>query len=129
MYVSTGGYYYQNTVSAKRAKKSLHINRVRFIRAAVMIALFACSFLFGAMISAYATDEESAVIDQSYSAMLPSAYVSYSVQQGDTLWMIAKSNLPVDADIREFIQEIKAMNHLETSMLQEGQLLQIPTRN
>jgi hypothetical protein len=43
-----------------------------------------------------------------------------------TLWDIAKRSLPKNTDIRDYIQEIKAVNQLETSFIKEGEVLEIP---
>ena len=120
--ISTYGYSYQGPV---KSSKSLHTSRVRIAKVLVLLAFFTLSFLFGAFIQAYASDEEP-IHASVEAAPIEPAYVAYSVEPGDTLWSIAKVHLPKDTDIREFIHDIKAMNHLNTSVLQVGQTLQIP---
>ena len=56
----------------------------------------------------------------------PDHYLSWNVSHGDTLWSIAGSNLPRGRDIRDFISEIKEINHLQTSNILVGQHLRIP---
>lgn len=53
-------------------------------------------------------------------------YIEVFVEQGDTLWDIAKRTLPKNTDIRKYIQEIKAVNNLETAFIKEGDILKIP---
>ena len=126
MYTVTGGYYYQGTV---KSTKSLHTNRNRVKRIILLLVLFTGSFLSGALMNAYASESDAtAVAEQQYTPVV-SAYTSYSVEPGDTLWAIAKLHAPASIDIREFIHDIKAMNHLESSNLHVGQLLQIPNGN
>jgi LysM repeat protein len=56
----------------------------------------------------------------------PSYYLKWSVSSGDTLWKIAESSLPKGRDIRCYISEIREWNHLSSSVIKEGQTLQIP---
>lgn len=48
------------------------------------------------------------------------------VERGDTLWAIASEHLPKGKNIRSYIDIIKRYNHLESSLLMEGQLLVLP---
>jgi LysM repeat protein len=129
-----GGYYYRGQ---SVTKKSVRSNRSRIARIIVFMALITVSVLFGAMMHAYATSADQAVLEVDTKAntdangedaaiLQEPAYIPYSVERGDSLWTIAKRYLPADMDIRNYINEIKAMNSLNSSMLQEGQLLQIP---
>lgn len=123
MYTVSSGYMYQQSVS--KQKERLHKQRQRTARVILMLIMIGLSFLFGAMVSVYATDEKSdaAATETQFSSIV---YVPYSVERGETLWAIAKQYLPENMDIRSFIHDIKMMNQLKSSMLQEGQLLQIP---
>ncbi|OXM87915.1 LysM peptidoglycan-binding domain-containing protein [Paenibacillus rigui] len=51
---------------------------------------------------------------------------SVEVVSGDTLWTIAETHAAKGQDIREYINRIKSLNHLKSSMLHEGQLLILP---
>lgn len=51
--------------------------------------------------------------------------VIYTVQEGDTLWDIAKEHKNPDDDIREIIYEIKEDNPQINKYLQPGQQLKI----
>lgn len=53
---------------------------------------------------------------------------SYIVQKGDTLWRIARDNVPGEEDKRIYIHEIKELNNLESSNLHIGQKLIILTQ-
>lgn len=57
----------------------------------------------------------------------PTGYRSYVVQSGDSLWSIAKENLPEDEeDIGAFVKEIKNINKLQSDFIYDGQLLAVP---
>lgn len=64
----------------------------------------------------------------SASAMKDEKYVmSIQIEQGDTLWGIAKENITSHYDsIDEYIEEIKDCNSLISDTIHEGQYLIIP---
>ena len=47
-------------------------------------------------------------------------YIDYTVGRGESLWSIAADY--TDGDIRDYIYEIKNINNMTTSNLQEGNL-------
>ncbi|HHU30473.1 MAG: LysM peptidoglycan-binding domain-containing protein [Bacillota bacterium] len=49
-----------------------------------------------------------------------------TIQKGDTLWTLAKNNLPEGTDIRTYIEEICSHNNLSGSILIPGQKLELP---
>jgi len=48
---------------------------------------------------------------------------TYQVKDGDTLWAISGKYCPDSVDRREWIDEIRALNHLSGSTVHEGQHL------
>lgn len=54
------------------------------------------------------------------------AYVTHTVRVGDTLWDIAMDHSPDGSDVRDFVFDLKAVNGLESSNIQPGQVLLIP---
>ena len=50
----------------------------------------------------------------------------YEVRSGDNLWDIAGRHTSADRDIRNTIEAIKRLNHLESSTIHPGQVLEIP---
>ncbi|MEW6624724.1 MAG: LysM peptidoglycan-binding domain-containing protein [Bacillota bacterium] len=78
-----------------------------------IIAFFSMAFIFALFFYSNvnaATDENIIVI---------------SVQEGDTLWGIAKKHHP-NKDIRKVIYQIEKLNNISKSMIYPGQQLKIP---
>jgi len=119
---SVGGYYYQGPVSDK-PRTVMH--RSRAVKVLVLVGLITVSIVFGAVMNAYAVNQEDALLTIEHTS-IEASYIPHSVQHGESLWSIAKLYQSDHADIRAYIHEIKAMNNLQSSMLREGQLLQIP---
>lgn len=60
------------------------------------------------------------------SAPDPSAVYSYTVQPGDTLWSYASAITPDGGDVRDTIDDLISLNHLDGVSLQVGQQLKVP---
>lgn len=54
-------------------------------------------------------------------------YVEITVQEGDTLWNIAKPYYDGKSDYRKFIHEIRKLNDLEEGIIYPGQIIFIPS--
>lgn len=54
--------------------------------------------------------------------------VSFTVNEGDTLWEIAELYADESIDVRKYIRDIKAYNNMETSELMPGDIILIPCR-
>ena len=54
--------------------------------------------------------------------------VSISVAHGDTLWKLARTHGPDNADPRRTVSRIARLNHLGDSTIRPGDVLLIPTR-
>ncbi len=54
------------------------------------------------------------------------AYKVIEVSDGDTLWSIAKEHTSKDEDIRDTVYLLKNVNHLESDIISEGDLLLMP---
>lgn len=50
----------------------------------------------------------------------------YLVRPGDTLWEIADEHGPDDRDVRDVIEAIRRLNRIDGSIIQPGQVLEIP---
>ena len=84
-------------------------NKYKFIRGTTIIVFLIVTF-FGTSIAR--TQEEAETI-------------LYTVNNGDTLWNIAKDNKAENKDIRQYIYELKKINNMKNSNIYEGQTLKI----
>ena len=48
------------------------------------------------------------------------------VHDGDTLWSIVEANCDYSGDIRAAIHDVKVINHMTSSELNEGEIIYIP---
>ena len=53
-------------------------------------------------------------------------FITITVHRGDTLWSVAKEYGEQNQDVRETIDEIKQLNHMQSGNLISGQTLKIP---
>lgn len=54
-------------------------------------------------------------------------YTSIEIQEGDSLWSIAKSNMTEEySSEQEYIDEVKEMNHLTNNQITKGRHIVIP---
>jgi len=54
-------------------------------------------------------------------------YVSVKVEEGDTLWELAKEYGPSNVDVRRLVYEVEKLNSIDASSLQSGMVIEIPT--
>lgn len=52
-------------------------------------------------------------------------YVTVKVQDGDTLWTLAKEYGPQDQDVRETIYNIRKLNDMDSANIMAGQFITI----
>jgi cell division protein YceG involved in septum cleavage len=95
-----------------------HNNMLRFLFVLVIVCAFFTCF---AIVSAYAGSE--ADIAEPASEVSKKSIV---VGQGDTLWSIAIAHKAQNQDIRNYIDNLKKVNGLKSSILKEGQMLYLP---
>lgn len=50
----------------------------------------------------------------------------YRIKPGDTLWNIAQTHGPANADTRRIVAAIEKLNQIEDSRIQAGQVVEIP---
>jgi hypothetical protein len=112
--LSLGRMYSNRTIKRSISHKKL----VRFfglLAAAMLIIIVSLSVsLLGGDQDAYAASSASHIKQ------------SIEVVQGDTLWTIAGRHVHKGQDVRSFINEIKTLNGLKSSILHEGQLIVLP---
>ena len=59
-------------------------------------------------------------------AAKPVAYASVTVRSGDNLWKLAEARTASGGDVQAVVDQIVAVNHLESAALTPGQQLRIP---
>lgn len=98
----------------KHYNKSLVYNIVIIVLSLLIVALMGLSFN---------SDNVSADNNANHSKQV----VSIRIEQGDTLWDIAKEYMTKEcSDINEYIKEIKLSNGLQTDTIHEGRYLIVP---
>lgn len=94
------------------------VNMKKFIRSLIVILLSVLFLLFIGFTNTYSKGEVQ--------------YREQYIYEGDTLWSIAEKELKENKyyendDIRNIINEIKKINHIDSGNLTIGQKIQIPT--
>jgi LysM repeat protein len=115
-------------------KPTSQINRIfnkKIYKLVAIILVLSLIFSFGAFVQAYAGNGDSEKINNSTlinpaSTAIANAPIKVVVQSGDTLWDIASEHMSNKTNIRSYINQIKEMNALSSSMLQEGDVLLLP---
>jgi hypothetical protein len=131
-----------NSRSVNRERAFLSMKAVRFylLCAAILLSFFmgitvhiisGSDEVQAASLQTHSIHSASAPTGSVQSASAQSASVQQAKQQvivgsGDTLWSIAEAHASKSQDIRAYIQKIKEVNHLTTSALRAGQVLQLP---
>ena len=95
-------------------KKYRIVNKFRFT-AAVTVLLLLIAVIFGSIAGAF--DASGTNVRE---------YVTVKVEYGDTLWNLARTYGPGNADVRLVIHEICDINNVSADTLQAGQYITIP---
>lgn len=82
-----------------------------------LVLLLLGAFAMGRSASSHATEQTAA-------AAVP-ALTQLTVQEGDTLWAIARRVAP-QRDPRDVVAQIRRLNHLQTAAVQVGRQLLLP---
>lgn len=100
-----------STISPQRKR----IRIISLFAALFVIILISLSLsLLGAEQDAYASFEQVALMQ------------TVEIVNGDTLWAIASQHVHRGQKIRDYLNELKEVNGLTSSVLQEGQILKLP---
>ncbi|MEX1029141.1 MAG: LysM peptidoglycan-binding domain-containing protein [Paenibacillaceae bacterium] len=124
MYTASGGYYYDGSSFIQKKSNTRKLGRIPMLQVSIFLVIFLLSFVFGAVMHAYATNEVPLTTVKLESTPL---YETHIVDSGQSLWVIAKQHAPATIDIREYVNEIIILNQLDTNILFEGQRLLIPS--
>ena len=90
------------------------VNRARFICFLTVICVLVCFVISGVFNRSCAKEKR----DMRYTVV--------TVEEGDTLWAIAKEYGRQDVDIREAVYEICSFNGIKAADLRPGQVLKVP---
>jgi LysM repeat protein len=99
------------------------------LRFLVIAGILGTVFSFGAIVQAYAGDGTVTVSTPISSAQPTAKAIQHEkivIQSGDTLWEIADAHKKKGENTRSYVEKLKAVNHLLSSSLQEGQVLLLP---
>ena len=98
----------------KRTKRTVVVNRTRFVFSLIIGCLLVNIFIWNV---AFSRNIEADMKDKS---------VFVTVGSGDTLWDIAEEYCKDYDDVRKWVYEIKQVNSLKSSDIYQGQVLEIP---
>ncbi len=102
-------------VKEKRMKLSEFQKRVAVI-ICVLTAILSLILVFNVTTSAHNTYDTETV------------YTNHYINDGDTLWDIANENYtPEYGSFKEYLNEIRSLNHLTSDVIHAGEYLVIPT--
>lgn len=82
------------------------------------VLIFGC-FLFGSILSSAQNTRIEEPIEFKY-------YKSIVIQPGDSLWSLAETYADSESDQKEYIEELKQINQLNSEKIQTGKHLIIP---
>jgi LysM repeat protein len=128
----------QSTTTYYRSKNQALLNKAtqhtwkhkKVIRIIIISAFLLVAITCGALIHAFAStheqlNEETA---KTYLAGAESPEIPMvDVLKGDTLWSIANEHAPAKLSVSSYIHKIKELNGLKNSIIQEGQMLLLPS--
>lgn len=97
---------------AKRKTRLRIVNKARFTVFCLVMAGLLSYGVSSAMNFAFATNK-------------PETRLVF-VQEGDTLWDIARAHNPGGKDVRRLVSEIKIYNGLQNAVIRAGDKLEIP---
>lgn len=66
--------------------------------------------------------------NKAYSLVYENDYIEVEVMEGDTLWDIARMNIPKDYDVRKMVFEIKEFNNMNDAYIYPGDIIKIPIK-
>jgi LysM repeat protein len=106
-------------------------NHKKIFRFVVVVILLLIAISCVALIHAFARGHEplnegTSVISSLNKQALAVELIKVDVEKGDTLWSIANQYAPNNVSIQSYIHNLKKVNGLKESSIQEGQMLVLP---
>ena len=96
--------------------------RGRLLRSGILLLLVSLLVLL-----AIARVAGEPVLAGSEASVVPTTTVTVVIEQGDSLWEIARRVAP-GADPRDVVHRIRELNGLRSNLIQPGQVLLVPAR-
>jgi LysM repeat protein len=128
MYTNVTHTRYHKKFHAANSTQGLKVNhKRRFI--VFLSCVFVLILSFNIFVKAYAqtNDFNTQPIDSlSINSLATDSMKSIVVQSGDSLWLIAALYKPEDVKINSYIYQLKKVNNLSSSAIDEGQVLYLP---
>jgi hypothetical protein len=117
MYIACHSNSIQTSSSRSKATNRTQLSRKQkaarvLVCVVIMVVIVACSGMF-----AFQADAHS---DQG------DVHQEIVIGSGDTLWSIANEHSKPGESVRAYINKIKELNHLDSSMIKQGQAILLP---
>lgn len=87
--------------------------------------LYCISGLFAALIIIFVLSFSLKTNAKEYKTVNTKIYTSIMIEEGDSLWSIAKENKPEDISVNEYINHIMKINQLKNNEIHAGSFLTI----
>lgn len=108
----------RNRAKRKRAREVAR-RRAMLLIAATILFVIVGAILIGNTFSSAQVNAEETDMEYKY-------YKSIVIESGDTLWSIAKEYCTGgSADVQDYINEVKELNHLTSNEIHQGQHLMV----
>lgn len=119
--------YPRTSLSKRNDDQPTKLRRKRLARIILLVTALMIVCVFVSIIHANAVSvEDTSVMEMEEAVANQAEHDTVFVNAGDTLWSIAKNNMPENSDIREYISELKSLNELDDSAIRAGQKLILP---
>jgi len=93
------------------------------------ILVLSAAFTMGMVVQAFAGNDRTELGGSEGTAAdeyeIPQARL-ITVMPGDTLWELASRHAPEGTHLQKYVYELKQLNHLKSSTIHIGQILQLP---
>ncbi|MCS7461160.1 LysM peptidoglycan-binding domain-containing protein [Paenibacillus doosanensis] len=109
-------------ISEPDAPSRRHVRRRKLMRTAGLLAAVLIILVFSLCASLLGGDQDVLAASNGGAP----AKRTVEIVKGDTLWGIANAHVRKGRNVREYMDELKKLNRLDSSVLHEGQVLQLP---
>ena len=114
----------RSSAPATRARTRLRLTRRGRV---VLTLLVAIPLVIGVALAMLNGGRASAGAAQSSGGQSAVTFQTVTIQPGESLWQLAEHEAP-NSDPRDFIQDVVSLNDLQSSAVQAGEQIAIPTK-